>query len=263
MANGERLLSDIEMLPSSPTSIALAILAEEEFAKGFLLMLIEQGVIPWNNAIWRATRDHSCKHLLTVLMDYADPEIEEVLVSIKSFEHRHESKMKLLDEIRSLTSLTEAADPSEMTALIEKQKELWREIAALEGEQEREEAFPPHVADAINILRHTKIGRWERGYHYYFDRCDAKAQAIADGAIDREKQRALYVCISRSGAVCSKPNDEIGSEELIPVLERSRKMGNALSQLLEYGRLGIEFERLIKNLKVMFASPEELKQLLS
>ena len=40
-------------------------------------------------------------------------------------------------------------------------------------------------------------------------------------------------------------------------------MGNALSQLLEYGRLGIEFERLIKNLKVMFASPEELKQLLS
>ena len=45
-----------------------------------------------------------------------------------------------------------------------------------EGEQEREEAFPPHVADAINILRHTKIGRWERGYHYYFDRCDAKAR---------------------------------------------------------------------------------------
>ena len=74
---------------------------EEEFAKGFLLMLIEQGVIPWNNAIWRATRDHSCKHLLTVLMDYADPEIEEVLVSIKSFEHRHESKMKLLDEMLS------------------------------------------------------------------------------------------------------------------------------------------------------------------
>lgn len=83
--NGERLVSDAKLLSDphyeflsddenskwKPTSLALVILAEEEFAKGFLLFLIGQGIIPWSNGVRRAARDHSSKHLLSALMEYA------------------------------------------------------------------------------------------------------------------------------------------------------------------------------------------------
>ena len=74
LANGERLLFDTEMLSSSPSSMALAIIAQEEFAKGFLFFLVGKGIVPWNGAILRASRDHSCKQLLCLLMEYSDPE---------------------------------------------------------------------------------------------------------------------------------------------------------------------------------------------
>ena len=57
LANGERLLCDVRLLsdpderfyeeadvPWKPTSLALAILAEEEFAKGFLLCWWDKGL---------------------------------------------------------------------------------------------------------------------------------------------------------------------------------------------------------------------------
>jgi hypothetical protein len=67
--------------------------------------------------------------------------------------------MKLFDNMRHLPALGEPEDFSEKTALIERQNALWREVAVLEREQEHEDALPPHMADAINILCHTKIGR--------------------------------------------------------------------------------------------------------
>jgi AbiV len=84
LANGERLLCDAKFLsdpnqrffedadvPWKPRSLALAMLAEEEFAKGFLLFLVGQGIIPWSNGVKHAARDHSSKHLLSALMEYA------------------------------------------------------------------------------------------------------------------------------------------------------------------------------------------------
>src|SRR5512143_208572 len=110
LENGDRLLFDADMLSSSPTSLALAILAEEEFAKGFLLFLVAQGVLPWSNGVWRSTRDHSCKHLLSALMEYAAPEIDEVIGSMKRFEARHQAMMTLFDEMCSLPSLSDGSD---------------------------------------------------------------------------------------------------------------------------------------------------------
>lgn len=78
-ANGERLLNDTEYLdPSSQraTSFALATIAQEEFAKAFLLILVARDVVEWSSLIFRATRDHKCKHLLGIVMDYINPEDE-------------------------------------------------------------------------------------------------------------------------------------------------------------------------------------------
>ncbi len=49
------------------------ILAEEEFAKAFLLYLIQEQALPSTPEVWRSLRDHECKHLLTILMEYLSP----------------------------------------------------------------------------------------------------------------------------------------------------------------------------------------------
>jgi AbiV family abortive infection protein len=107
LASGERLVEDAKTLnewSSSPTSLALAILAEEEFAKGFLLFLVGEGVLYWNTAIRQATKDHCCKHLLSELMQFAAPDFDEIHASFERCMARHEAmmKLKLFDEMSSL-----------------------------------------------------------------------------------------------------------------------------------------------------------------
>jgi hypothetical protein len=67
--------------------------------------------------------------------------------------------------------------------------------------------LPRNVADALNILRHEKIGRWisnkwrwEKKPDY-----DHDALAIAEGKKDRIKQDALYVRLGKDGSVASIP----------------------------------------------------------
>jgi len=71
--NGKRLLEDSKNLRESgrfPTAKALAVLAQEEFAKAYIMRLVQEGAIPWCNEIHRATRDHHCKQLMGILMEY-------------------------------------------------------------------------------------------------------------------------------------------------------------------------------------------------
>jgi len=71
--NGRRLLEDSEYLKDYDrlaTSKALAIFAQEEFAKAYILRLVQEEAIPWYDEVLRATRDHNCKHLMAILMEY-------------------------------------------------------------------------------------------------------------------------------------------------------------------------------------------------
>jgi hypothetical protein len=147
---------------------------------------------------------------------------------------------------------------SDTMAIIKRQNEIWREVARLNEEQEKAHGFSPLVADAINLLRHKKVGRWERGYAYDDEKYDHAAEAIAEGLRDREKQSALYIGVSKNGTVCSRP-DEVKKETIALAVEHSKKLGEFLSRLLDRGGGGIEFDCLIENLKVMFASQEELR----
>jgi len=71
--NGRRLLEDSEYLyeyDRFPTAKVLAILAQEEFAKAYIIKLAQEGALPWCVEILRATRDHHCKQLMSILMEY-------------------------------------------------------------------------------------------------------------------------------------------------------------------------------------------------
>jgi hypothetical protein len=80
LANGKRLNEEVEYLryEEPPTTAHfLVMLAQEELAKAFLLGLVYRKIIPWSKHILRASRDHHCKQLLGVVMEFLNPEWEE------------------------------------------------------------------------------------------------------------------------------------------------------------------------------------------
>lgn len=67
IANGDRLLDDallLEFQEPASTRLMVSILAQEEFAKAFLLFLVKQEIIPWDSDLLRVMKIHSCKHLV-------------------------------------------------------------------------------------------------------------------------------------------------------------------------------------------------------
>ncbi|RLC26575.1 MAG: hypothetical protein DRH21_01780 [Deltaproteobacteria bacterium] len=86
--NGRRLLEDAECLHENeryPSANALAILAQEEFSKAFILKLVGEGAIPLSVEVLRATRDHSCKHLMAVVMEYLFVEWDNLVEHMKNY----------------------------------------------------------------------------------------------------------------------------------------------------------------------------------
>ncbi len=82
IANGSRLLEDAGYLREYrclPSGKALAILAQEEFAKAYLLRLVDEQAIPDCPEVHRAFHDHVCKHLVAVIMLYLFTPWEDVL----------------------------------------------------------------------------------------------------------------------------------------------------------------------------------------
>ncbi|MER8632296.1 AbiV family abortive infection protein [Mesorhizobium opportunistum] len=73
IANGSRLLEetyDLEFRGPPATRLFLAMIAQEEFAKAFMLFLVRRGLIPFSPAVHRAIQDHICKQLMGMIMDY-------------------------------------------------------------------------------------------------------------------------------------------------------------------------------------------------
>src|SRR3972149_10662162 len=83
LANAERLIRNTEFLnydtDTFSTSYALAVLAQEETAKAFLLYLVYSDALPWNSCIQRSLRDHECKQLWFIVLDALNPDIDVFL----------------------------------------------------------------------------------------------------------------------------------------------------------------------------------------
>jgi AbiV family abortive infection protein len=71
IANGERLLEEADWaMHRESTGVALAMLAQEECAKAFVLALVRDGILPWTDDVRRSLSVHECKHLVTVIMEW-------------------------------------------------------------------------------------------------------------------------------------------------------------------------------------------------
>ncbi len=71
--NGERLLEetyDLEFRKPPSSRFFLSMIAQEEFAKAFIMFLVKEGIVPLSPPVLRAIKDHACKQLVSIIMDY-------------------------------------------------------------------------------------------------------------------------------------------------------------------------------------------------
>jgi len=163
LKNAERLMYEaqwMETLAPPASRYYLSVIAQEECAKGFLLYLVSDKIIPWNSFVLRASRDHKCKQLLCLVIDFLAPDIDEFI---------RRTNMVVLEK-----------KPPE---------------------------FPSRIQDALAILRHEKIGRWESNAWVWAEdpKYDEAALEVCEGKRDFEKQQSLYVEISKDGHATATP----------------------------------------------------------
>lgn len=240
LSNGERLIEDARWLPeeSAATKFALATIAQEEFAKAFLLFLVSRDVLTWNSLILRVTRDHASKHLLGHVMNYLNPAWEDFEARLKEWNAHHKLWEKLIAEYKK------AADKSE-------KHRIWNQIQEL-NETHRDP--PDSVRDAINILRYEKVGRWESSTWVWSEdpSWNPLAKDIADKKLDLEKQDALYVRIGANGGLSKAPN-EVRANEAASALELARRLGDLVMGLLTGNDVNsIAYERIEASFKALF-----------
>lgn len=103
--NATRLLEDAQFLEFSEPPISawfLALIAQEELAKAFILCLTNRRIIPWNPHILRALQDHKCKQLLCLVMDYLAPDTDEFIRRCKAVVNKKELPRSVADALKIL-----------------------------------------------------------------------------------------------------------------------------------------------------------------
>jgi AbiV family abortive infection protein len=89
--NGQRLCEDADWLGSdhSATAVVLFILAQEEFAKAFMLYLVSEGIIPWNTKVRESLRSHKHKQLIGIIMEWLSPTDDDFITrgTMRSWEN--------------------------------------------------------------------------------------------------------------------------------------------------------------------------------
>lgn len=243
LANGERLLYDADWVHFSEhpaaTTFALSMIAQEEFAKAFLLFLVDKGVVPWNTRLYRATRDHSCKQLLGLVLSYLSPDWDEEKKRDEEWLAERIEHSRLLDEYKRSNKDDE-------------RDRIWKSIEEI---SERWNFLPPAIADAIFIFRHEKIGRWESSTWVWEQepQYDPVAKSLADGKLDREKQDALYVRLGRDGQVVSIPS-KVKHDDAKTAMENANRMRSFVRYMLDRNVGGIEYNKIESAFKAAFAT---------
>lgn len=246
-SNGERLLCDADFVghPEYPagTAFALATIAQEEFAKAFLLWLAFRGVITWNSFVCRATRDHACKQLLGLVMQHLNPDWDEESRRHEEWLAEHKEHTNLLAAYRSSTDKNE-------------RDRIWKRIEEI---SEKHNSLPSSVTEAIFILRHEKIGRWESTTWMWEEEpvYDPLAKSLADGKLDREKQDALYVRLGRDGHVAKTPA-QVKYEDAKAAMEIAGRMRLFVKYMLANNEVvGMEYDKIESVFKSVFANMAE------
>jgi AbiV family abortive infection protein len=230
---GKGLLGDAKLMfdwDRFSTALALSVLAQEEFAKAFLLQLVVDDALPWLPEVRRSMARHQCKHLLAVVMEWLPPFDADLLMEqIRRNSERHQQWM----------------------AWAERRSERYRQgnIRLDPDDPEPVEGdfyFPPDVAAALNIYRHEEIERLRSGE----PRVDAdgdtvKARMIADGSLDRKKQSGFYVDVTKTGEIGLHPG-LITREEASEEIQRAERLSEGPITYSD------EYQKLKETLRLIF-----------
>lgn len=238
IANGKKLLEDAKSLfdmDRFSTALSLSVLAQEEFAKAFLLQLVANDALPWLPEVQRSMARHQCKHLVAIVMEWLPPvDWDQIIEHDRQRRVRHERKMewlqRRLDRYKQGTFSLDPEDPEPL---------------------DPEVPFPPDVAKALNIYRHEEIERFRKFGMPWKDEdwATGEARKVADGSLDRRKQTAFYVDITKTGEIGLHPGlitREEASEE-IRRAERLSELPDTLSA--EYGKLRDILPQVFSNLE--------------
>jgi len=100
--NGAKLIEDAKLLRDwdrYSTALALAVLAQEEFAKAFILRLVADEALPWTLEVRTSIARHQCKHLLALVMEWLPPwDRANAVENMRIRQERHEQKIAWYDQ---------------------------------------------------------------------------------------------------------------------------------------------------------------------
>jgi hypothetical protein len=115
--------------------------------------------------------------------------------------------------------------------------------------------MPARVADAMNILRHEKIGRWESNTWVWAEdpNYEEIALGIAKGNRDQEKQKSLYVELTKTGAVKATPK-EITKEQANVEYEKGRRFVSFIKDLVN-GEIpiSVDYTNIEQSFRALFS----------
>lgn len=99
--NGDRLLEDAKHLydfDRYASAYGIAKLAQEEYAKGFILKLVDSGALNWSNEVQKSLNHHVAKQVVSIILDFLNPSYEEFSRMIKE-QKLLEKPQKVLDAV--------------------------------------------------------------------------------------------------------------------------------------------------------------------
>jgi AbiV family abortive infection protein len=235
--NAKSLLEDAKYLfdmDRYSTASSLAILAQEEIAKAFLLQLVEDDALPWLPEIQRTMAKHQCKHLLGIVMEWIPQmDFENLASKFKERSARHQRRMDWYERLRQRRASGDFSNHPEDPEPLDPQVD-----------------FPKDVADAINILRHEEVERYRPGGSPWTDEdwAHGHARKIAKGWLDTQKQSGFYVDISKTGQIGLHPSliTRDTAEREIAKTESLREMRDRTSD--EYRKLTTVIPMIFANL---------------
>lgn len=106
--NGERLLEetyDLEFRQPPSSRFFLTMIAQEEFAKAFILFLVKEGIIAFSSPVRRAINDHACKQLVGMIMDYMIMHWDDIEELKAAIERDHDLGSSLPNDVGSAMEL--------------------------------------------------------------------------------------------------------------------------------------------------------------
>lgn len=233
--NGKKLLEDAKCLfdwDRYSTALALSVLAQEELAKAFLLQLVADDALPWLSEVQRSMARHQSKHLLAIVMEWLPPfDFDLLAEQQRRSAEKHERKMawykRSMERYRAGNLRPDPNDPEPV---------------------EEELQFPADVATALNIYRFEELERLKSGNPWRdADWATGKARKVADGALDRKKQSALYVDVTKTGEIGLHPG-QITREDASEAIGRAERLSDPMICYSD------EYRKLKEILPVVFSS---------